>query len=73
MVNIFNSDLDEEQKTSLINKAYLKDGKWVVNVINGQAMAVSDITKNNIDQLQAETHEGKVEQLLTTLVSYKEQ
>lgn len=73
MGNIFNSDLDEEQKTSLINKAYLKDGKWVVNGINGQAMAVSGITKNNIDQLQAETHEGKVEQLLTTLVSYKEQ
>lgn len=74
MGGIISSDLNEEQRATLVNKAYWKDGQWMVNDFKGNAMGVDQIkTAADMDNLQADTHEGRVEQLLETLVSYQEQ
>lgn len=70
MGHLINNDLNEEQRASLVNKAYYKDGQWMVNGIDGKPMQVSQINDENIDQVQAETFEGTVEQALGKIVSY---
>ena len=72
MGNIFNSDLDEDQKASLVNKAYWKDGQWKVNDFKGNELNVSEVTSKNIGDLQADTHEGFVEQALREIVSWQD-
>lgn len=72
MGNIFNSDLDEDQKASLVNKAYLKDGEWKVNDFKGNELNVSEVTAEMMDDLQADTHEGFVEQALKEIVSWQD-
>lgn len=69
MGHLINNDLNEEQRASLVNKAYYKDGQWMVNGIDGKPMQVSQINDENIDQVQAETFEGTVEQALGKIVS----
>ena len=70
MGHLISNDLDEEQRASLVNKAYYKDGQWMVNGIDGKPMQVSQINDENIDQVQAETFEGTVEQALSKIVGY---
>lgn len=72
MGNIFNSGLNEDQKASLVNKAYFEDGQWKVNDFKGNKMNVSDVTADNIGDLQAETHEGFVEQALQEIVGWQD-
>ncbi len=72
MGNIFNSDLNEDQKASLVNKAYFEDGQWKVNDFKGNKMNVSEVTADNIGNLQAETHEGFVEQALQEIVGWQD-
>lgn len=72
MGNIFNSGLNEDQKASLVNKAYFEDGQWKVNDFKGNKLNVSDVTADNIGDLQAETHEGFVEQALQEIVGWQD-
>lgn len=65
----FNSDLDEDQKSALINKAYYKDNKWMVNTIDNGEMELSQVTSKNIKNVQADTFEGTIEQSLGHIVS----
>lgn len=72
MGNIFNSDLDEDQRATLVNKAYWKDGKWMVNDYKGNEMEVSQVTAEDMDNLQADTHEGRMEQMLQEIVGWQD-
>lgn len=72
MGNIFNSGLNEDQKASLVNKAYFENGQWKVNDFKGNKLNVSDVTAENIGDLQAETHEGFVEQALQEIVGWQD-
>ena len=63
------SDLDEDQKSALINKAYYKDNKWMVNTIDNGEMKLSKVTSENIKNVQADTFEGVIEQSLGHIVS----
>lgn len=63
------SDLDEDQKSALINKAYYKDNKWMVNTIDNGEMELSQVTSKNIKNVQADTFEGAIEQSLGHIVS----
>ena len=63
------SDLDEDQKSALINKAYYKDNKWMVNTIDNGEMELSQVTSKNIKNVQADTFEGTIEQSLGHIVS----
>lgn len=63
------SDLDEDQKSALINKAYYKDNKWMVNTIDNGEMELSQVTSKNIKNVQADTFEGIIEQSLGHIVS----
>lgn len=64
-----NSDLDEDQKSALINKAYYKDNKWMVNTIDNGEMELSQVTSKNINKVQADTFEGTIERSLGHIVS----
>ena len=64
------SDLDETQRASLISKAYMKDGKWMVNDVEGNARDLSSINANNIKDVQADTYEGKMSQGMEKIVSF---
>lgn len=72
MGNIFNSDLNEDQRATLVNKAYWKDGKWMVNDFKGKAMDVSQVTADDMDNLQADTHEGRMEDMLQEIVGWQD-
>lgn len=65
-----NSDLTEEQKSTLINKAYRDEetGKWKVNTIDNKSIEVSKINKNNIKNVQSDTFEGVIEQSLSHII-----
>ena len=63
------SDLDEDQKSALINKAYYKDNKWMVNTIDNGEMELSQVTSKNIKNVQADTFEGTIERSLGHIVS----
>lgn len=63
------SDLDKDQKSALINKAYYKDNKWMVNTIDNGEMELSQVTSENIKNVQADTFEGVIEQSLGHIVS----
>lgn len=63
------SDLDKDQKSALINKAYYKDNKWMVNTIDNGEMELSQVTSKNIKNVQADTFEGIIEQSLGHIVS----
>lgn len=63
-----NSDLDEDQKSALINKAYYKDNKWMVNTIDNGEMELSQVTSKNIKNVQADTFEGTIEQSLGHII-----
>lgn len=65
----FSSDLDKDQKSALINKAYYKDNKWMVNTIDNGEMELSKVTSENIKNVQADTFEGVIEQSLGHIVS----
>lgn len=65
----FSSDLDKDQKSALINKAYYKDNKWMVNTIDNGEMELSKVTSENIKNVQADTFEGTIEQSLGHIVS----
>ncbi len=64
------SDLDEEQRAALISKAYMKDGKWMVNDVTGNARDLSSINANNIKDVQADSYEGKMSQGMEQIVSF---
>lgn len=73
MGDSISSDLDEEQRATLVNKAYWKDGKWMVNDFKGKAMDVSQITTAaDMDNLQADTHEGRMEDMLQEIVGWQD-
>lgn len=69
---VINSDLNQDQRASLVNKAYWQDGEWFVNGIDGTPMKVADVTTENIDTLQADTHEGRMEQMLQEIVGWQD-
>lgn len=63
-------DLDEAQRAALISKAYMKDGKWMVNDVTGNARDLSSINANNIKDVQADSYEGKMSQGMEQIVSF---
>lgn len=63
-------DLDETQRAALISKAYMKNGKWMVNDVTGNARDLSSINANNINDVQADTYEGKMSQGMEQIVSF---
>lgn len=68
-----NKNLNEEQKQSLVNKAYYKDGEWKVNDINGNEVSVSDINSNNINMVQGTTYEETMENGMKQITSFIQQ
>lgn len=74
MGNIISSDLNDEQRASLVNKSYYdsETGKWMVNDINGNPIDVSSVNKDNIKSIQADTHEGRMEQMLQEIVGWQD-
>lgn len=68
-----NSKLNEEQQAAIINKAYYDQEKgWVVNDYKGNAIKVDEITADQMDTLAADTHEGRVEQMLQDIVGWQD-
>lgn len=68
--SIKDKDLTEDQRMSLINKAFYQDGQWKVNDVTGHAINLSDVNSQNIGNVQADTHEGKMEQGMQEIVSF---
>ena len=62
--------LSQEQRMDLVNKAYYQDGQWKVNDITGNAVNLSEVNSSNINDIQADTYEGKMEQGMKQLVSF---
>lgn len=62
--------LSQEQRMDLVNKAYYQDGQWKVNDVTGNAVNLSDVNSSNINDIQADTYEGKMEQGMEQLVSF---
>ena len=67
---IKDKDLTEDQRMSLINKAFYQDGQWKVNDVTGNAINLSDVNSQNIGNVQADTYEGKMEQGMQEIVSF---
>lgn len=67
---IKDKDLTEDQRMSLINKAFYQDGQWKVNDVTGNAINLSDVNSQNIGKVQADTYEGKMEQGMQEIVSF---
>ena len=70
MGNILSSDLDEEQQSNLINKAYMKDGEWMVNDINNNAINVKDINKDNIANIQPDNSGQTLEESVQAITGW---
>lgn len=68
-----NENLTEEQKQSLVNKAYYKDGEWKVNDINGNEVSVSNIDKESINMVQGKTYEETMENGMKQITSFIQQ
>lgn len=62
--------LSQEQRMDLVNKAYYQDGQWKVNDVTGNAVNLSEVNSSNINDIQADTYEGKMEQGMEQLVSF---
>lgn len=62
--------LSQEQRMDLVNKAYYQNGQWKVNDVTGNAVNLSEVNSSNINDIQAETYEGKMEQGMKQLVSF---
>ena len=67
---IKDSKLSQEQRMDLVNKAYYQDGQWKVNDITGNAVNLSEVNSSNINNIQADTYEGKMEQGMEQIVSF---
>lgn len=71
---IGDQNLSEEQRASLINKAFKgEDGQWKVNDIYGNEMNLSDVNSNNIKNVEASTYEGKMEEGMQHIVAFTDQ
>lgn len=62
--------LSQEQRMDLVNKAYYQNGQWKVNDVTGNAVNLSEVNSSNINDIQADTYEGKMEQGMKQLVSF---
>lgn len=62
--------LSQEQRMDLVNKAYYQDGQWKVNDVTGNAVNLSEVNSSNINNIQADTYEGKMEQGMEQIVSF---
>lgn len=62
--------LSQEQRMDLVNKAYYQDGQWKVNDVTGNAVNLSEVNSSNINDIQADTYEGKMEQGMEQIVSF---
>lgn len=62
--------LSQEQRMDLVNKAYYQNGQWKVNDVTGNAVNLSEVNSSNINDIQADTYEGKMEQGMEQLVSF---
>lgn len=62
--------LSQEQRMDLVNKAYYQNGQWKVNDVTGNAVNLSEVNSSNINNIQADTYEGKMEQGMEQIVSF---
>lgn len=68
-----NRDLTDEEKRNIINRAYYKDNKWMVNGIGrDEVFEVGNITKNDIGRIEASTPEGRMDQLIGETVAWQD-
>ena len=68
----FNTDTTMSQalRMDLVTHAYYQDGQWKVNDVTGNAVNLSEVNSSNINDIQADTYEGKMEQGMEQLVSF---
>ena len=64
---------DEEQKAMITNKAEYKDGRWLVKMKGGDMKDVSQLTKEDLENLMPQGHEERMEDLQKQGVEYLRQ
>lgn len=68
-----NRDLSDEEKRNIINRAYYKDNKWMVNGLGrDEVFEVGNITKNDVGRIEASTPEGRMDQLIGETVAWQD-
>ena len=63
-------NLNDEQRQSLVNRAYYENGQWKVNTITGGTMNVSDVNRENFGLVQGDTYEDTMEKGMSQIVSF---
>ena len=63
-------NLNDDQRQSLVNRAYYENGQWKVNTITGGTMNVSDVNRENFGLVQGDTYEDTMEKGMSQIVSF---
>lgn len=66
------SGLTDEQQRTIVNKAYMKDGEWMVNTLDGREMRVSEVNSGNVNNVQAEDFETNVSNAISQTVAWQD-
>ncbi len=62
-------NFDEDQKALISNKAEYKNGKWVVKMNNGGPKDVSQLTRDDLDNLMPTDHNERMEDYMKRVVT----